>query len=136
MEFKTILFGGESLQYWLAYCILFLFGVLFIYIIKTMRRNQKDVRFDWGYWIRDNWRKLVFIVMLMYLCIRGYADLYPYLKDIPIIKYDLSQAIGIIVLGTLNQTIVNWVVKKYGLEYKEDARTFVTRKDLRNDTTN
>ncbi len=74
--------------------------------------------------------------MHMYVCIRGYADLYPYLKDIPVIKYDLSQAIGIVVLGSLNQHIVNWIVKKYGLTYKEDARTYVTRKAIKNDTAN
>lgn len=112
-NFQTTLFGEEQLGVWLAFIGLFLMGVLLRYLISTSGRKQKQIPFRWDYFFYDNWRKLLITLILMFISIRFYVDISPWLNEQLPIKYTISEGFAIFLMGLLMQSGVVWLSKKF-----------------------
>lgn len=116
----NIIFGEDELLHWIGHCFVFLIGVTIEYFIRTSNRKHKWVSFDLKYFILDNYKKFILILLLMYVFIRGYSEFEPYFKDYAIFKYELSRSIGLIFLGVFNQKIIEFASNKLKLKGKLD----------------
>jgi len=128
-QFTKILFGeGFSLAYWLAYSILFSIGSAVYFLMKYIKRSDTGCKFSKSYWFRDNIAKIILGVFMMYIFIRVYEDIYPYLKQYAVLQHEFTQVAGMLLLGVLNQKIVGWLSKRLGLVYKKDAKAHIEAK--------
>lgn len=126
LNFKTVVFGDNSLSMWAGYCTIFLIGVLIQYLLKTRNRTYKHtIDWSWTYFILDNWRKVLLVILMMYAAIRFYLEIAPYLQlKIPT-GFKITEAFAIIVLGLLIQKVIDYLSKKVGvLKYNTTAQEF------------
>ena len=124
MDFKTIMFGEMTLGEWGGYCTLFLIGMLLLYVLKYRNRKDKTTTFSRGYFWHINGSEILAGFILMYIVIRIYSDIYPYMKDLAVLKYDLSQIAGVLLLGFLSQAITKYLSKRLGMTKSQDVKSY------------
>ena len=116
-QFNDLIFGEElSVGAWMAYMLLYGIGSMIYLLIKYKYRKDCSTTFSFSFWRKDNLPSLILAILFMYVGIRAYADIYPYIKDAAVLKYDLTQVGGTLLIGILNQKIALWFAKKLGIK--------------------
>jgi hypothetical protein len=78
-ELKEILLGDLTLPRFIGYFILFLIGVAYYSVTEVSNRNVDSAntpkKFSWKFFIKDNWKRYIAVLIVVYAMIVFYPNL-------------------------------------------------------------
>lgn len=88
-ELIDLFLGNATFPQWVYGAFLGLFGFILLKLINFERRTDKDTKFDFGYWWKDNRVEFFMGVIIFYVLFRFHEDVVGFATskfDIPLLK--------------------------------------------------
>lgn len=118
---RNLILGSEDLTSWLYSLGLGLLGFVFYKLLSYKKRTEKNVKFDFCYWWKDNKIELYLGAIVFYILARFHSDLLELIGvniDIPLIN---NRYLFIFVAGMLFQMIIKRCRKFLNIRLNEYA---------------
>jgi hypothetical protein len=100
-ELKEILLGDLTLPRFIGYFILFLIGVAYYSVTEVSNRNVDSAntpkKFSWKFFIKDNWKRYIAVIIVIYATIVFYPNLSDGQQLTPFTAFMLGVSIDVVI---------------------------------------